>query len=72
MAARLGETGTWFITSTQFAEWKANADSFIWVYGRRKCYDRVVNLKWLLTGLHSWVWQDHLNVSSLHAMRACN
>jgi hypothetical protein len=35
------ETCSWFTSGTQFAEWKANADHFLWVYGMRKFFNRL-------------------------------
>jgi NACHT domain len=30
-------TGTWFIESKQFADWKTNPDSFLWIHGIPGC-----------------------------------
>jgi hypothetical protein len=32
---RLHETGIWFIGDKHFTEWKENADSLLWLYGKR-------------------------------------
>jgi hypothetical protein len=35
------ETCSWFITGTQFTEWKTQTGIFLWVYGIRKFYHRL-------------------------------
>jgi hypothetical protein len=34
---RLDKTGTWFITSEQFSDWKVNSNSFLWLHGIPGC-----------------------------------
>ena len=29
-------TGAWFLNSSEFAKWKANSNSFLWLHGIRK------------------------------------
>jgi len=36
LAARLENTGTWFISGARFKEWKSEPDIFLWVHGTRK------------------------------------
>jgi hypothetical protein len=35
LETRLQETGMWFIGDNRFLEWKENADSLLWLYGKR-------------------------------------
>jgi hypothetical protein len=34
----LEDTGLWFINGARFAQWKVEADNFLWVCGTRKCF----------------------------------
>jgi len=35
LKARLEDTCLWFINGTRFAQWKAEADGFLWISGTR-------------------------------------
>ena len=35
LRARLEDTGLWFMNGTRFAQWKAQADDFLWICGTR-------------------------------------
>jgi hypothetical protein len=35
LEVRLRETGMWFIGDERFSEWKENANSLLWLYGKR-------------------------------------
>jgi hypothetical protein len=35
LRARLKDTGLWFMNGTRFAQWKAQADDFLWICGTR-------------------------------------
>jgi hypothetical protein len=59
---RLDDTGLWFINNTEFARWKLEADTFLWVDGTRKL-PMILKNSLSLFFLVSWQRQDRVEVN---------